>query len=66
LTRGELLSRAMIQERVRAGLRRAEEEGKQLGRPRQLLEEAATLPFCLVTLVGNLCANAVSQRKPND
>jgi DNA invertase Pin-like site-specific DNA recombinase len=26
--------RAMIQERVRAGLRRAKEEGKQLGRPR--------------------------------
>jgi DNA invertase Pin-like site-specific DNA recombinase len=26
--------RAMIQERVRAGLRRARDEGKQLGRPR--------------------------------
>jgi len=26
--------RAMIQERVRAGLRRAKDEGKQLGRPR--------------------------------
>jgi len=26
--------RSMIQERVRAGLRRAKEEGKQLGRPR--------------------------------
>jgi DNA invertase Pin-like site-specific DNA recombinase len=26
--------RAIIQERVRAGLRRAKEEGKQLGRPR--------------------------------
>ena len=26
--------RAMIQERVRAGLRRAKDEGKQLGRPK--------------------------------
>jgi DNA invertase Pin-like site-specific DNA recombinase len=26
--------RAMIQERVRAGLRRPKDEGKQLGRPR--------------------------------
>jgi hypothetical protein len=32
----------------------------------QRLEESATPPFCLVTLVGNPCANAVSQRKPND
>jgi DNA invertase Pin-like site-specific DNA recombinase len=30
--------RSMIQERVRAGLRRAKEEGKQLGRPRAELE----------------------------
>ena len=29
-----LSKRAMIQERVRAGLRRARDEGKQLGRPR--------------------------------
>jgi DNA invertase Pin-like site-specific DNA recombinase len=30
--------RAMIQERVRAGLRRAKDEGKQLGRPPDLEE----------------------------
>jgi DNA invertase Pin-like site-specific DNA recombinase len=31
--------RSMIQERVRAGLRRAKEEGKQLGRPRRIASD---------------------------
>jgi DNA invertase Pin-like site-specific DNA recombinase len=29
---------ALIQERVRAGLRNAEQKGKRLGRPRRILE----------------------------
>jgi hypothetical protein len=36
--------RAMIQERVRAGLRRAVSEGKQLGRPRISAETSPHLP----------------------
>jgi DNA invertase Pin-like site-specific DNA recombinase len=35
--------RSMIQERVRAGLRRAKEEGKQLGRPRIETEKEARI-----------------------
>jgi DNA invertase Pin-like site-specific DNA recombinase len=35
--------RAMIQERVRAGLARARAEGKQLGRPK--IEEKPNAPF---------------------
>jgi DNA invertase Pin-like site-specific DNA recombinase len=35
--------RSMIQERVRAGLRRAKEEGKQLGRPRLEAEKEARI-----------------------
>jgi DNA invertase Pin-like site-specific DNA recombinase len=40
--------RAMIQERVRAGLRRARSEGKQLGRPKigsRTADELATFPL---------------------
>ena len=48
--------RAMIQERVRAGLRRAKAEGKQLGRPKIAAEvEAQSRPRC-AGRIGQACA----------
>ena len=39
--------RAMIQERVRAGLRRAKDEGKQLGRPKIAADVEAAIQAAL-------------------
>ena len=50
--------RAIVQERVRAGLKRAKSEGKQLGRPRIAPELEQRIKKALRPLDGQVCAFA--------
>ena len=52
--------RAMIQERVRAGLARAKSEGKRLGRPRIAPELEARIRKALAIPAGRACARSPS------